>query len=550
VRRNLGTSRPAKLAAFVIGSALAVSALPLASAGATTTASSKASLTAKVAHTAAAASPTRGRSALYGAGYLARQIKAGDGALSPFGAPDVTDTAYAVLGLHATHVGAGASKAAIAFLKKQVKSGLAGSDGKDDPGALGYVIMAAVTAGSNPRAFGGHAKRNNLVARLLKTTRTKGKDKGLFGSADPTFDGAFRQGVALSALKAAKIAKSRVAKNIHWLEHQQCSNGLWTSYRTKTSVACPKVDFTTFTGPDTNSTGSAAQGLAAYRLHPRKTKLLAKFRSIQSADGGFPFLAAAGQTSDPDSTALSIQAVRSQGVGVTLSRYKIGSKTPYTALQSYQLGCSDPAADRGGFFYPGSRTANVLATVQAVPALTGKTLPLTKSVVVGLSPQPTCSTASPAPAKAPAAAASAKATPKVAGTAGACKGTTGVTVAVDFTAFSGGKVQVRCAPGKPATGVAALQQAGFTPAGTTKYGLAFICRINSKPSTTAQTCVSTPPATSSWSYYHASHTATAWTYSTLGASSYKPAQGSVQGWAFGNKAKVSKTPAQVRATKS
>ena len=119
-------------------------------------------------------------------------------------------------------------------------------------------------------------------------------------------------------------------------------------------------------------------------------------------------------------------------------------------------------------------------------------------------------------------------------------------MAVDFTAFTGGKFTVRCAPGKPATGVAALQQAGFTPAGTATYGLAFICRINSLPSTTQQPCITTPPTTAYWGYYHAAKGATKWTFSTTGASTYKPAQGSIEAWAFGNSAKPSKTPAQVR----
>ena len=137
----------------------------------------------------------------------------------------------------------------------------------------------------------------------------------------------------------------------------------------------------------------------------------------------------------------------------------------------------------------------------------------------------------------------------LAGTAGACPTkTTGVTVAVDFTAFPGGTVQVRCAPGKPGDRVAALQQAGFTPAGTAAYGLAFICRINSLPSTAQQACVTTPPVNAYWAYYHANKGATTWTYSTQGASTYKPAQGSIEAWAFGNRAKPSKTPAQVRKT--
>ncbi|KAB1151695.1 hypothetical protein RM555_14895 [Micromonospora sp. DSM 115977] len=118
-----------------------------------------------------------------------------------------------------------------------------------------------------------------------------------------------------------------------------------------------------------------------------------------------------------------------------------------------------------------------------------------------------------------------------AGYAAACTGTSGVTVVVDFAALGGG-VQVACAPGDPASGLAALQGAGFTVTGTQRWGLAFVCRINGKPTAAADPCVNTPPATAYWSYWHAP-SGGAWSYSTSGASSYNPAPGTVEGWSFG-----------------
>ena len=52
----------------------------------------------------------------------------------------------------------------------------------------------------SPTSFGG----TNLVARLLATQRTTGTDAGLFGAQDPTFDGAYRQGLALAALAVGR----------------------------------------------------------------------------------------------------------------------------------------------------------------------------------------------------------------------------------------------------------------------------------------------------------------------------------------------------------
>jgi hypothetical protein len=116
--------------------------------------------------------------------------------------------------------------------------------------------------------------------------------------------------------------------------------------------------------------------------------------------------------------------------------------------------------------------------------------------------------------------------------AAACAPGAGVTVVVDFGPLGGG-VQVGCRLGDPPTGLAALQGAGFTVTGTTRWGLAFVCRINGKPTPAQDPCVNTPPASAYWSYWHAAPGA-AWSYSTLGASSYNPAQGTVEGWRFGS----------------
>jgi hypothetical protein len=124
--------------------------------------------------------------------------------------------------------------------------------------------------------------------------------------------------------------------------------------------------------------------------------------------------------------------------------------------------------------------------------------------------------------------------------AAACSGTTGVTVVVDFTAFGGG-VTVACALGDPATGLAALQGAGFTATGTQRWGLAFICRIDGLPTPAAEACINTPPATAYWSYWHAP-AGGSWTYSAVGATSYDPAPGTVEGWAFGASSAPSISP--------
>lgn len=316
-----------------------------------------------------------------GATWLADQITQNGGFIESFGAPDVTDTAYAVLGLHAARVGGAASDAAITFLEGHLGTDLQGPDGQDAPGALAEDILAATAAGADPYQFGGTAPANDLVARLLATQRSSGSDAGLFGTQDPTFDGAFRQGLALAALKAARTPAGdpRITSGLAWLTQQQCASGLFQAYRAPTA-ACSPADPATFTGPDTNSTGMAMQGLAAWGKKPKRLQAINSLRAVQSADGGFGFVAVAGQPSDPDSTALVIQGLVAYRSKPTKAMWNTPGGTPLSALQSYQLGCADGAANDGAFFFPGSRTPNVFATVQAVPAVAVAALPLHTSI--------------------------------------------------------------------------------------------------------------------------------------------------------------------------
>ena len=341
------------------------------------------------ASTAAADSPTNTQRAQRGAQWLANQIKANGGFVENFGAADAVDTAYAVIGLRAAGVDKPASDQAVSYLKKNIGPAVQ-LQGKDSAGALADYIMASVADAQDPRHFGGTAAKNNLVSRLLATARKSGPDKGLFGSQDPTFDGAFRQGLALAALAAVHVSSSdaRVTAGIAWLTEQQCANGLWQAYRAKPATKCAAANPQTFAGPDTNSTSFALMGLAAWKKFPRQAAALNALKAAQSSDGGWPFVAAKNQASDPDSTALVIQALVAEKTSPTLPRWKQGTAGPYAALGSYQLDCTNP--DFGAFSFPGQpTTANVFATVQSVPAMAGKPFPvaLTKaSTTVPLTP--------------------------------------------------------------------------------------------------------------------------------------------------------------------
>jgi hypothetical protein len=133
-----------------------------------------------------------------------------------------------------------------------------------------------------------------------------------------------------------------------------------------------------------------------------------------------------------------------------------------------------------------------------------------------------------------------------------CSTTSGVIVVVDFAPW-GGNI-VRGCDSTLTTGYDALHQAGFTTAGDDHDGPAFICRINNDPPASQDPCITTPPTSAYWSYWHADVGQNTWSYSQQGVMSYHPPPGSVDAWVFGasnvagTTGQPSFTPAQVRAT--
>jgi hypothetical protein len=96
---------------------------------------------------------------------------------------------------------------------------------------------------------------------------------------------------------------------------------------------------------------------------------------------------------------------------------------------------------------------------------------------------------------------------------------------------------VRCAPGDPTTGFAALAGAGFSVDQVPSVP-GFLCRIDGLPSPAQESCASTPPATAYWVYWHAPRGGS-WTYSSSGAGTRNPAPGTVEGWSFAGPGGVS-----------
>ena len=152
-------------------------------------------------HSAAPSPLTRADSAQDGASWLAGQLTSGGYIPSPTtpGQADLSATANAVLAL-ASAGARDAAMRALVYLEGQVDNYVA-VDGADGPGQLALLILDAHSLGVNPYSFAG----TDLVSRLLATERTSGTDAGLFGVQDPTYNGAYRQGLSLAALASVGV---------------------------------------------------------------------------------------------------------------------------------------------------------------------------------------------------------------------------------------------------------------------------------------------------------------------------------------------------------
>ena len=291
------------------------------------------------------------------------------------GTADLSATANTVLALASAGVDPSGAHAALTYLESHV-SAYVDDGGSDGPGQLAMLILDAHALGVDPTTFGG----TNLVSRLLATERTSGTDAGLFGVQDPTYDGAFRQGLSLAALAAAgETTQTEVGPAEQWLDAQQCSDGGWTSY-VNAENPC-NGDPADYEGPDTNSTALAVEGLAAQgALSSKPAKhALAFIKGAQDSDAGWgyePNAADAPGSSDPDSTALVIQAILALGKSPAKG-FSQGSATPVSALDSFQL---TSGSGSGAYFFPGSSDPDVLATYQAVPAVAGVAFPFNLTV--------------------------------------------------------------------------------------------------------------------------------------------------------------------------
>ncbi|MFD7435507.1 prenyltransferase/squalene oxidase repeat-containing protein [Streptomyces sp. NPDC059861] len=190
---------------------------------------------------------------------------------------------------------------------------------------------------------------------------------GLYGTGDPTYDGVWRQSLALLAQDAVGVRPA--ASAVDWLAGQQCADGAFAPYRADTAKACDAK-----TPVDTNMTSAAVQALAALGGHDAVTgKAVTWLKSAQNKDGGWGYTA--GSPSDANSTSLVIGAL--SAAGEKPKNVVKGGRSAYDALLAFAIPCDD-GKGAGAFAYQpdekGALAANADATAAGVLGALGKGL--------------------------------------------------------------------------------------------------------------------------------------------------------------------------------
>ncbi|MEU3279938.1 prenyltransferase/squalene oxidase repeat-containing protein [Streptomyces antibioticus] len=228
--------------------------------------------------------------------------------------------------------------------------------------AAALAATAVVLAGAGPAAAASSSPAPS-------PTPSVAIPDGLYGTTDPTYDGVWRQSLALLAQESVGVTPADEA--VAWLAGQQCANGAFAAFRADAGKPCDAKLMV-----DTNSTAAATQALAALGGHDAEVrKAVTWLKSVQNADGGWGYTP--GGASDANSTSVVTGAL-AQG-GVTVPNLRKDGKSPYDALHALALPCD--GKDAGAFAYqPGKKgelAANADATAAAVLGLLSE--PLTGS---------------------------------------------------------------------------------------------------------------------------------------------------------------------------
>ena len=212
-----------------------------------------------------------------------------------------------------------------------------------DAAGLSRVVIAATALGQDPHNFGGMDPAAALLATQDATTAQFG-------------DSLYAHAYALLALHNAGADIPQNAVDL--LLAQQMDAGSWAMMGGSEENSA-----------DTNTTALAVQALVAAGEKSAARAALPYFHAMQNEDGGFPWQKPSdyGTDTDANSTAVVLQAL--YALGESLDDWSPEGSSPLDAL----LALWDE--DSGGYNWQAAMPgANVLATAQAVQAVTGMNL--------------------------------------------------------------------------------------------------------------------------------------------------------------------------------
>jgi hypothetical protein len=179
---------------------------------------------------------------------------------------------------------------------------------------------------------------------------------GLYGTADPTYDGVWRQSLALLAQHTVGVRPA--PKAVGWLLRQQCANGAFAPFRADAARACDAKAMV-----DTNNTAAAVQALTALGGHDAAAgKAVDWLISVQNKDGGWGYVP--GGASDTNSTSVVIGALAA--AGEKPADVVKGGKSPFDALLGLTLPCE--GKDGGAFAFQPDKKGKLVANADATAA--------------------------------------------------------------------------------------------------------------------------------------------------------------------------------------
>ncbi|WP_225830780.1 prenyltransferase/squalene oxidase repeat-containing protein [Streptomyces sp. NK08204] len=180
---------------------------------------------------------------------------------------------------------------------------------------------------------------------------------GLFGTSDPTYDGVWRQSLALLAQRT--LGERPAASAVDWLVGQQCPDGGFAAFRAAPAGPCGGKGGSA----DTNSTAAAVQALQALGEHDGEVRKAATWlKTAQNKDGGWGYTP--GSPSDTNSTAVVIGALTAAGKDTT--RLRTEGRTPYEALAQWSIPCDQDGG--GAFAYQPDKKGKLAANADASAA--------------------------------------------------------------------------------------------------------------------------------------------------------------------------------------